>query len=92
MKNGHILSFIARTIPDSRINKGHVSLYVALVYIWSRQNYIGPVLIYSREIMPLAKISSTPTYHTLIRQLSEYGYIRYIPSFYRKKKSSVYIC
>jgi hypothetical protein len=91
MNSSHIIDFIARTTVDSRINKGHLALYAALVYLWSKQNYNGPLNINSREIMPLAKISSTPTYHTLIRQLSEYGYIRYIPSFYCKRKSQVYI-
>jgi len=91
MKNMEIVNFVAQTISDSRINKGHIALYAALIYLWSKQSYTGPLNIVSHEIMPLAKISSTPTYHTLIRQLAEFGYIKYIPSFYRKKKSLVFI-
>lgn len=90
-KHQHIIDFVNKTIVDHRINKGHVALYVALLYLYAQQSYCGPLHINSREIMPLAKISSSPTYHNLIRQLAEYGYIKYIPSFYRKKKSLVYI-
>lgn len=86
-----IVDFVNKTIADSRISKGHVTLYVALIYLWSKQSYYGPLEVNSRELMPLAKISSAPTYHNLIRQLAEYGYIKYIPSFYRKRKSLVYI-
>jgi DNA-binding MarR family transcriptional regulator len=90
-QNNHIIDFVNNTIADNRISKGHVALYVALIYLWAKQSYCGPLHINSREIMPLAKISSSPTYHNLIRQLAEYGYIEYKPSFYRKRKSLVYI-
>lgn len=90
-KANHILDFLSIALVDCRITKGHVALYVALIYTWSKQGYTGAVAINSRDIMPLAKISSAPTYHTLIRQLSEYGYIKYEPSFYRNRKSLAYI-
>jgi hypothetical protein len=41
--------------------------------------------------MKLAKISGVATYHKSIRELDEYGYIRYEPSYNRYKRSVIYL-
>lgn len=41
--------------------------------------------------MKMAKISGLGTYHKCIRDLNNFGYIRYQPSFNYRKKSKVYL-
>ncbi|OJW00102.1 MAG: hypothetical protein BGO52_03155 [Sphingobacteriales bacterium 44-61] len=41
----------------------------------------APLTFYRREIETLSKINSTNTFHRILRQLHEFGYLRYEPSF-----------
>lgn len=73
---------------DPRIT--HIGIYAALLQYWSEHHFENPVQVFSYEIMRIAKISASTTYHKSIRDLNSYGYIRYEPSFKRNKGSKVY--
>lgn len=75
---------------DPRINCVHIGLYTALLYCWSRQPFPGPLRVYSHEMIDPAKFSCRETYYKYIRELSEYGYIRYEPSNNNRLRSKVY--
>ncbi len=74
---------------DPRISITHIGIYAALLQ-YRDQMPDNPIFILSHEIMRLAKISGCATYHKIIKQLSEYGYIRYEPSYKRNQRSKVY--
>lgn len=76
---------------DPRISITHIGIYAALLQYWSEHQFTNPLYAFSYEIMELAKISSSTTYHRSIRDLSQYGYINYEPSFKRTKASRVYL-
>ncbi len=76
---------------DCRISITHIGVYAALLQYWKEQQYVNPLQVFSYEIMCKAKISASTTYHKCIRDLSDYGYIRYIPSFKRNQGSKIYI-
>ena len=82
--------FFAAIERDPRISITHIGIYAALLQYWKGQGFTNPVQVFSREIMPLAKISASATYHKCIRDLSAYGYLRYEPSFKRNQGSKVY--
>lgn len=42
-----------------------------------------------RQLMKLSRIQSNVTYHKCIRQLQEYGYIKYTPSYHPLRGSCV---
>lgn len=86
---GLLDDFMGRAYADCRISKGHLALYLAIFQLWKQTGFKSPLYIYSREVMPVAKISSTATYHRLIRELNDYRYIIYSPSFYKHKPSTV---
>ena len=86
---GHLLSFFCKVVNDPRISKAHMAVYMALFYLWSKQQYQGLLSVYSWQIMPIAKISTSGTYYMVIKQLDEYGYLKYLPSFYSKRASQV---
>lgn len=75
---------------DPRISITHIGIYAALLQYWKEHQYTNPIQVFSYEIMRIAKISASATYHKSIRDLSEYGYIRYEPSFKRNRGSKVY--
>lgn len=75
---------------DCRISITHIGIYAALLQYWKEQDFINPMRAFSHDIMRIAKISAPTTYHKCIRDLSEFGYIRYVPSFRRNLGSRIY--
>lgn len=75
---------------DPRINSTHIGVYAALLQYWNRWGYPNRLEVFSHEIIGLAKLSSRDTYFKYIRELSEYGYIRYERSFNRNVRSRIY--
>jgi hypothetical protein len=82
--------FFSAIEKDARIGASHISLYCALLQLGLKQ-HAEPVFIMAPEIMKVAKIAGIATYHKCIKELHEYGYIRYMPSYNHRKKSKVYL-
>ena len=74
---------------DARICSTHIGLYATIVAYWQSHGAQNPVRAYAHEIMPLAKISANTTYHKCIRDLHDFGYILYEPSFKRNERSKI---
>lgn len=86
-----IEDFFSAIADDPRINTTHISLYMALLKIWGERQFQNPIRVFSYEVMPVCKISGIATYHKSIRELHQYEYIHYVPSYYRYLGSSVYM-
>jgi hypothetical protein len=84
-------NFLNAASKDPRIGATHVSIYMSLFHCWLENDCQDPILVNRRGIMANAKISGVATYHKCIRELLEYGYIRYIPSNHPLCQSEVYI-
>lgn len=76
-----LTNFYAAIKDDNRVGATHISLYMALFQLYNLNQFCNPVYITRALVMDLAKISGLATYHKVIKQLHEYGYIRYEPSF-----------
>lgn len=72
--------FLDAVIEDPRVGPLHISLYVAILHFYNEQGQT-PVSVFSKALMKQAKISSHDTYHRYIRELHQYGYVHYIPSY-----------
>lgn len=70
-----------RLSEDNRLHSSHVSLYLTLLIIWKQNLFSNPFTISRKQLMTITKIGSYATYHKCIRQLEQYGYIKYIPNF-----------
>lgn len=86
----NLFVFFEAIKADHRISITHIGVFAALVQYQMQNEFANPIYVFSREIMTIAKLSSAITYHKCIRELSEYGYIRYEPSFNRLKGSRIY--
>lgn len=84
-------AFFDKASKDARISIGHIGLFVTLLQCQMKQDVEGPLVAYAAEIMEVAKISSTATYHRLIRELNDYGYLRYEPSFFKGVGSKFFL-
>jgi len=75
-----LFGFYQKIRKDSRISPTHISLYFALLNesVLLQENCF---LLRREAIMGDAKIFSPVTYNRCIKDLHDYGYIEYRPSF-----------
>jgi len=73
---------------DNRVKVHHIALYTAILSL-----SLGNPMISSsrRKLMLLSHITNLMTYHKCIRQLEEFGYIKYCPSYHPKNGSLIRI-
>ena len=83
--------FMAGIEKDPRICLSHIGVFSVLLHLREENSGLEPFPIKREELMKAAKISSTATYFKIIRQLHEYGYIHYLPTFNRMSQSRVRI-
>ena len=84
-------NFFEAIRKDPRISITHIGIYAALLQCWKENEYINPIEVFSYDIMRIAKISASATYHKCIRSLHEFGYIKYEPSFKKNRGSRIYL-
>ena len=76
---------------DDRVTVWHMSVYMAIFFKWDANGYNNPVSVTRREIMSMAHIGSIATYHKCIKQLTEFGYLKYLPSYDPSLGSQIYL-
>jgi len=85
------LDFFTAISNDHRISSTHISVFAALLYYKFGKGFPDPVSAYSADIMPIAKLSAAKTYRKCVRELSDYGYLRYVPSLKKNQASRIYL-
>lgn len=86
-----LADFFQAIAHDPRISITHIGIYAALLQYWQEHDFQNPIYAFSYEIMQPAKISGSATYYKVLRDLSDFGYITYIPSFKRNRGSQIFI-
>jgi len=74
---------------DKRLNATHVSMYVVLFYQWNNARFSDAFFINRNEIMTLSRIGSKGTYHKCIKDLHNWKYLEYLPSYNPQLGSSI---
>ncbi|WP_316633054.1 hypothetical protein [uncultured Flavobacterium sp.] len=91
MESLKLLSIFFESIEkDFRIGSTHIAVFAALIQFWMKKGMVNPIQAYSFEIQKIAKIMSPKTYHKCMRELDQYGYLIYVPTKNKNKRSSVY--
>ncbi|MDP5200185.1 MULTISPECIES: hypothetical protein [Flavobacterium] len=75
---------------DFRIGTTHIAIFAALLQFRATKDFINPIQAYSLEIQNIAKVVSPKTYHKCMKELDSYGYIVYVPTKNKNKRSSIY--
>jgi len=81
---------VRRMAKDQRLLATHISLFTAMFVAWQQNGYASPFAVTRKGLMAFSKIASVATYHKCIKELDEFGYIRYQPSFHPKIGSLIY--
>jgi hypothetical protein len=74
---------------DERCRPAHLSLYMALCNCWINNHFKKFFNISRRHLMKTSHIQSTATYHRIINDLRDFGYLQYHPSYHPKQGSIV---
>jgi len=77
----NLLQFLEAVESDIRVTTSHISLYMALWKKWKDTGDDQPLCFFRHEILGLCKISGSTTFHKVLRDLHEFGYIKYTPSY-----------
>lgn len=81
---------IKRIGGDERLMATHVSLFTALFVFFQRNGFVSPFPVTRAGLMSCSRIASIATYHKCIKELNDFGYIRYHPSFSPRQQSQIY--
>src|SRR6478736_3039152 len=76
---------------DNRLTPYHISLYMVLFRQWNNNRFKNPISIARGEIMKASKIGSVNTYTKTLKELHQYQYIQYFPSYNPHLGSQVYL-
>ncbi|HOT13975.1 MAG TPA: hypothetical protein PK252_04355 [Bacteroidales bacterium] len=87
----HLTGFFDRVVPDDRLNPTHISLYLSLFQFWNINRFQNPISICREETMKVSKICSKATYHKCMKDLHNFGYVKYMPSYNPFKGSLVHL-
>ena len=86
-----LAGFFEKVADDDRLNPTHVSMYMAIFQFWNINHFQNPISISRGQVMRVSKIASNATYHKCMKQLHEFGYLEYFPSFNPYKGSLVHL-
>ena len=81
--------FFAAIEEDTRVKLVHIGLYAALMVYWQQHGRGRVIFPPPRRIMDMAKVSGRTTYQRYLRELHAYGYIRYVSSYYPRRRSAI---
>ena len=86
-----LAGFFEKVADDDRLNPTHISMYVSIFQLWNANRFKNPVSISRNMVMKVCKISSTATYHKCMKELHQFGYLEYAPSYNPFKGSLVFL-
>lgn len=87
----HLNGIFNAFAEDERLNPTHISLYMALFHLGNSLGFPREFFINRGEMMKLAKIGSTATYHKCLKDLAKWEYIQYLPSHNRFRGSKIHL-
>ena len=76
---------------DSRINVWHWALLMAIMRLAYLQKENKVIRVSRSKLMALSHIATPPTYHKYFKELQDFGYITYVPSYHPDFRSTVTI-
>ncbi|NOS55986.1 MAG: transcriptional regulator [Cyclobacteriaceae bacterium] len=85
----HLSGFFARVASENRLNPTHISLYMGLFQYWNLNRFVNPISISRSDMMSVSKICSKATYHKVMKDLHQLGFIKYEPSYNPFRGSAV---
>src|SRR4051812_46473194 len=83
----HQLSkFYQQLDKDPRIKPLHIALYMALFQTWNYNFFMHTFVMGRTRLMQMSRIGSKTTFSKVLRELDDFGYLKYQPSGYTGSK------
>lgn len=89
MDTKHLEQFFNKVDSDSRLTVSHMGLLAALIRLAYMQKENKVIRVSRSKLMKLSHMRSPPTFHRYFKELQDYGYITYIPSYHPGFRSTV---
>jgi hypothetical protein len=86
-----IAEFLDRAGKDPYLGTSHIAVYLVILNSSFPFSSTAPLNAYNRQIMKRAKIGSSSTYTKLLSDLCEGGYLKFVPSYYSKLPSKIFV-
>jgi len=85
----HLNAVLETFNNDERIKQGHITLYLAFFQKWNREYFKKTITVNRELIMEKAKFKSKTTYHNYLKDLDNWNYLQYYPSYHPARGSKV---
>jgi hypothetical protein len=76
------MKYLKILIADVRINVWHLALFLAIIQLAEAQNEEKVIRVSRSKLMEKSHINTFPTFHKYFKELQEFGYIKYTPSYH----------
>ncbi|WP_353148556.1 hypothetical protein [Chryseobacterium sp.] len=83
------LEYLDRVCNDERLKVWHICLLLAIARLAYLQNEGRIIRVSRSKLMKMSHIDTTPTYHKYFKQLQNFGYIKYVPSYHPGYRSTI---
>jgi len=83
--------YLALITKDERITVWHVAMFWGIILLATSSDPTSPIRISRRKLMRLSHIGNFMTYHKCIKELEDFGYISYSPSYNPELGSKILI-
>ncbi len=83
--------FLDSICEDQLLNVWHLALFLAIAQLAYKQNEKWLITVSRSKLMTLSHIKTLPSYHKYFKQLQDFGYIKYTPSYHPNGRSTVEI-
>ena len=84
-----LMKFVDLYLKDKNLNVWHLAILNAVVNLGFQQGQRKRIKVSRSLIMKLSHINTIPTYHKYFKQLQDFGYIRYKPSYHPSRRSEI---
>lgn len=84
-------TFLKRAAEDDRLLPTHLSLVMAVFYFRNDDTPSKAIRVSRSRLMRFSRIKSIATYHKCLKELIEFGYISYEPSYHPTNASSIWL-
>ncbi|KGO93682.1 hypothetical protein Q766_06895 [Flavobacterium subsaxonicum WB 4.1-42 = DSM 21790] len=89
MKAAELLKYVSSFEKDERLSVWHLALLFAILTLAYKQKQYRTIQVSRSKIMKLSHVNTLPTYHKYFKELQDFGYIKYIPSYHPDCRSEI---
>jgi hypothetical protein len=85
----HLKGFFDRLEADANMTAHHISLYMVIFNVWNMNRFLEQFEVTRMDLMSMSRIGSAHTYSRCMKQLDDWGYIKYSANSNRYRVSKV---